>query len=103
MLDFFLIVWDNNNVRERELIKMEMTLKNTWNTFKIRNLTFEFNNDSFSPIIIFFDFEVLESDEYLEKKEYQDIDLLVENNLPYTALLKEILKKCEEIIEKSID
>ena len=82
---------------------MEIVLKNTWNSFKIKNLIFEFNSDNFSPIIIFFDFEVLESDEYLEKKEYQDIDLLIENNLPYTTLLKEILKKCEEIIEKSID
>jgi hypothetical protein len=27
----------------------------------------------------------------------------IENNLPYTMLLKEILKECEKIIENTID
>lgn len=78
---------------------MKMTLKNAWDSFEIRNLTFEFNDDSFSPITILFDFEVLKSYEYLEKRKFQNIDLLVEKNLPYTALLKEIFEKCEEIIK----
>lgn len=81
---------------------MEMTLKNNWNSFKIKNLIFDFNEDYFSPIITF-DFEVLKSYNYLEKTSFNNIEMQIENNLPYTMLLKQIFKKCEEIIEKSID
>ena len=78
---------------------MKITLKNAWDSFEIRNLTFEFSDDNFSPITILFDFEVLESYEYLEKRNFQNVDLLIEKNLPYTTLLKEIFEKCEEIIK----
>lgn len=81
---------------------MEMTLKNNWNSFKIKNLIFDFNEDYFSPIITF-DFEVLKSYNYLEETSFNNIEMQIENNLPYTMLLKQIFKKCEEIIEKNID
>lgn len=81
---------------------MEMTLKNNWNSFKIKNLIFDFNEDYSSPIITF-DFEVLKSYNYLEETSFNNIEMQIENNLPYTMLLKQIFKKCEEIIEKSID
>jgi hypothetical protein len=81
---------------------MEMTLKNNWNSFKIKNLTFDFNEDYFSPVITF-DFEVLKSYDYLEKTSFNNIEMQIENNLPYTMLLKEILKECEKIIENTID
>lgn len=81
---------------------MEMTLKNNWNSFKIKNLIFDFNEDYSSPIITF-DFEVLKSYNYLEETSFNNIEMQIENNLPYTMLLKQIFKKCEEIIERSID
>lgn len=81
---------------------MEMILKNNWNSFKIKNLIFDFNEDYSSPIITF-DFEVLKSYNYLEETSFNNIEMQIENNLPYTMLLKQIFKKCEEIIEKSID
>lgn len=56
----------------------------------------------FSPIITF-DFEVLKSYNYLEETSFNNIEMQIENNLPYTMLLKQIFKKCEEIIEKNID
>lgn len=79
-----------------------MIVQNNWYSFKIKNLIFDFNEDYYSPIITF-DFEVLKSYEYLEKTFFNNIEMKIENNLPYTMLLKEILKKCEDIIEKTID
>ena len=79
-----------------------MIVQNNWYSFKIKNLIFDFNEDYYSPIITF-DFEVLKSYEYLEKTFFNNIEMKIENNLPYTMLLKEILKKCEDIIENTID
>lgn len=79
-----------------------MIIQNGWYSFKIKNLIFDFNEDYYSPIITF-DFEVLKSYEYLEETSFNNIEMQIENNLPYTILLKQIFKKCEEIIEKSID
>lgn len=79
-----------------------MIVRNNWDSFKIKNLTFDFSEDYSSPIIIF-DFEVLESYNYLEKTSFDNIEMRIENNLPYTMLLKQVFKKCEEIIENTID
>ena len=79
-----------------------MIIQNNWNSFKIKNLIFDFNEDYSSPIIIF-DFEVLKSYNYLEETSFNNVKIQIENNLPYTMLLKKILKECEKIIENTID
>lgn len=79
-----------------------MIVRNNWDSFKIKNLTFDFSEDYSSPIIIF-DFEVLESYNYLEKTSFDNIEMQIEDNLPYIMLLKQVFKKCEEIIENTID
>lgn len=79
-----------------------MIIQNNWNSFKIKNLIFDFSEDYSSPVITF-DFEVLKSYNYLKETSFNNIEMQIENNLPYTMLLKEIFKKCEKIIENTID
>lgn len=76
-----------------------MIIQNNWDSFKIKNLIFNFSEDYISPIITF-DFEVLQSYNYLEETSFNNIKMQIENNLPYTMLLKEIFKECQKIIDK---
>lgn len=76
-----------------------MIIQNNWDSFKIKNLAFNFSEDYFSPIITF-DFEVLKSYNYLEETSFNNIKMQIENNLPYTMLLKEIFEECQKIIDK---
>ncbi len=75
-----------------------MIIENGYNTYEIENLTFHFYEDYYYPSVSF-NFRVVHSCEYLYKTYFEDITITIEPNLPYTMLLKEILKKCEEIIE----
>ena len=76
-----------------------MIIQNNWDSFKIKNLIFNFSEDYFSPIITF-DFEVLKSYNYLEETSFNNIKMQIENNLPYTMLLKEIFIEFQKIIDK---
>ena len=76
-----------------------MVLQNNWDCYKIENVIYDFSESNF--ITITFDFEVLKSYDYLENPKYSRIELVVENNLPYTMLLKKIFEKCEETIDNT--
>lgn len=75
-----------------------MKIKNNWDTFEIENLTFNFNKD-YHTIIVTFDFKVIKSYSYLEKTFFENIEMEIENNLPYTMLLEKIFEKCENTID----
>lgn len=76
-----------------------MIIENQYNSYKIENLTFHFDMGYYYPVISF-NFSVVYSYKYLDKTYFEDVTIrMMEPNLPYTMVLKEILKKCEEIIE----
>lgn len=76
-----------------------MIIENQYNTYEIENLTFHFDEDYYYPIVSF-NFRVIHSYNYLPKTYFEDVTIrTMEPNLPYTMVLKEILTKCEEIIE----
>lgn len=75
-----------------------LVLKDNWNSFEITEISYDLTYEYYETIT--FNFKIIESFEVVQKKEYKNINIKIENNLPYSMILRKILNKCLEIIEE---
>lgn len=75
-----------------------LVLKDNWNSFEITEISYDLTYEYYETIT--FNFKIIESFGIVQKKEYKNINIKIENNLPYSMILRKILNKCLEIIEE---